>query len=172
MTSPNQPEPQGVPQQVPQEQSNAEQPNAYAGANPEYDAYQTASGPTQPTYQYPQYQQVPQNVGAQQQGTYGYPYAAGAPQQQYAPYGYPQTGYTNPADSGSFGWAVLGFFIPVVGLILWLVWKDQRPLDAAKAGKGALVSVIVWAVLMVLYFIFVIVIVAIAVSASNAWAFL
>ncbi|WP_201780444.1 hypothetical protein [Bifidobacterium aesculapii] len=111
-------------------------------------------------------------MGSQQQGAYGYPYAAGAPQQQYAPYGYPQPGYTNPADSGSFGWAVLGFFIPVVGLILWLVWKDQRPLDAAKAGKGALVSVIVWAVFMVLYFIFVIVIVAIAVSASNAWAFL
>ncbi len=167
MTSPNQPEPQGVPQQVPQGQSGA-----YAGTNPEYGAYQTTGGPAQQPYQYPQYQQVPQGMGSQQQGAYGYPYAAGAPQQQYAPYGYPQPGYTNPADSGSFGWAVLGFFIPVVGLILWLVWKDQRPLDAAKAGKGALVSVIVWAVFMVLYFIFVIVIVAIAVSASNAWAFL
>ena len=30
-------------------------------------------------------------------------------------------------DSGSIGWGVLGFCIPIVGLILFLVWKDQKP---------------------------------------------
>ena len=44
-------------------------------------------------------------------------------------------------DTGSFGWAVLGFFIPFVGLILWLVWKDSKPVSAEQAGRGALVSV-------------------------------
>lgn len=54
-------------------------------------------------------------------------------------------------DSGSFGWAVLGFFIPIVGLVLYLVWRDQKPLSAKKAGIGALVSVITGIVLYVLW---------------------
>lgn len=50
-------------------------------------------------------------------------------------------------DAPSFGFAVLGFLIPVVGLILYLVWKDTTPLKAKSAGKGALISVIVSVVL-------------------------
>lgn len=45
-------------------------------------------------------------------------------------------------DSGSFGWGILGCCIPVAGLILFLVWKDQKPKTAKMAGIGALVSVI------------------------------
>lgn len=52
-------------------------------------------------------------------------------------------------DNGSFGWAVLGFFIPIAGLILYLVWRTEKPLSARRAGIGALVSVIVGAVLTV-----------------------
>ncbi len=48
---------------------------------------------------------------------------------------------SNPQDSGSFGWAVLCFFFPIVGLILFLVWKDEKPKSAKMAGIGALVSV-------------------------------
>ena len=54
-------------------------------------------------------------------------------------------------DSSSFGWAFLGFCFPLVGLILYLVWKDNTPLKAKSAGKGALVSVIVSAAFYVLY---------------------
>ena len=58
---------------------------------------------------------------------------------------YAQSPYagTDPYDAPSGGYAVLGFFIPVVGLILYLVWKDQTPLRARSAGKGALIGVIV-----------------------------
>lgn len=59
----------------------------------------------------------------------------------------------NPQDPGSFGWAVLGFFVPLVGLILYLVWKNEKPLTARRAGKGALISVIVSVVLMVIWMI-------------------
>ena len=38
-------------------------------------------------------------------------------------------------DSGSIGWTVLGCCIPLVGLILFLVWKDQKP-DTAKEGRN------------------------------------
>lgn len=48
-----------------------------------------------------------------------------------------------PAKSGSsFGWGVLGFFIPLVGLILFLSWKNDRPADAKAAGIGALIGFI------------------------------
>ena len=55
------------------------------------------------------------------------------------------------SDSGSFGWAVLGFFIPLVGLILYLVWKDEKPKCAKKAGIVALVGFICNILLYVLY---------------------
>lgn len=45
-------------------------------------------------------------------------------------------------DTPSFGYAVLGFLIPIAGLILYLVWKEQTPLRAKSAGKGALIGVI------------------------------
>ena len=45
-------------------------------------------------------------------------------------------------DSSSLGWALLGFFFPLLGLILFLVWKDTYPLRANLLAKGALVAVI------------------------------
>lgn len=61
---------------------------------------------------------------------------------------YPQMGYVQDAPSG--GMTALGFFFPIVGLILYLVWKEQTPLKAKSAGKGALIGVIVWTVLSVI----------------------
>lgn len=49
------------------------------------------------------------------------------------------------AKSGSEGsiiWAFLGFFIPIVGLILWLAWKNTSPGDSRMAGKGLLIGII------------------------------
>lgn len=56
-------------------------------------------------------------------------------------------------DSGSVGWAFLGFCIPVAGLILFLVWKDTKPLSAKNAGIGALISVCISFVLYLCAFI-------------------
>lgn len=58
-----------------------------------------------------------------------------------------------PADTGSFGWAVLGFFIPIAGLILWLVWKDTKPRDSRQSRNGFIASIVVWVVVYVLIFI-------------------
>ena len=38
---------------------------------------------------------------------------------------------------------VLGFFVPIVGLVLYIVYKDSEPEKAKAAGKGALISVCV-----------------------------
>lgn len=48
----------------------------------------------------------------------------------------------NPKDRGGFLWGLLGCCIPIVGLVLFLVWRDEKPKTARAAGIGALVSVI------------------------------
>ncbi|HJC58642.1 MAG TPA: hypothetical protein H9700_14995 [Candidatus Eisenbergiella intestinipullorum] len=53
-------------------------------------------------------------------------------------------------DKGGFLWGLLGCCIPIVGLVLFLVWKDQKPKTAKAAGIGALVCVIVGAVYYIL----------------------
>ena len=93
------------------------------------------------------------------------------PQQPYqAPYNnnpYNQTYYAppKPQESGA-GWGVLGFFFPVVGLILFLVWKDDHPARSKGAGIGALVSVILNVVWIVIH----VVIVAIAAGSAGYYA--
>lgn len=48
----------------------------------------------------------------------------------------------NVVENGSAWWGLLGCCIPLVGLILFLVWKDQKPKSAKAAGIGALISFI------------------------------
>ena len=57
-----------------------------------------------------------------------------------------------PEDTASSGWWWLGFLVPLAGLIVWLTCNDTQPNRSKKAGTGALVGVIVSAVLSVLWF--------------------
>lgn len=57
-----------------------------------------------------------------------------------------------PEDNGGIGWGILGCCIPIVGLVLFLVWKDTKPKTAKAAGIGALVSVGI----LVVYYILII----------------
>ena len=63
----------------------------------------------------------------------------------------PVTPNTPPqvTDNGGFLWGLLGCCIPIVGLVLFLVWKDTKPKTSKATGIGALVGVI----LMILYYI-------------------
>lgn len=74
----------------------------------------------------------------------------------YTPYPPQPASYpARPAseDSGSWGWWVLGFFIPLVGLILFAIWQQDKPLSAKRAGWGALIGFIVSVVLSILLFV-------------------
>ena len=62
-------------------------------------------------------------------------------------------------DAPSKGFAILGFFIPLVGLILYLMYKDKEPLKAKSAGKGALIGFCTGIALAIIYFVFVSVII-------------
>ncbi len=46
-------------------------------------------------------------------------------------------------EESTVGWSILGFFIPLVGLILYLVWYKSEPKKANAAGKGALIGAVV-----------------------------
>lgn len=66
----------------------------------------------------------------------------------------PQNTQPPVVDNGGFGWGLLGFCIPIVGLILFLVWKDTKPITAKAAGMGALVYVILVVVIYFFAFVF------------------
>lgn len=61
-------------------------------------------------------------------------------------------------DSSSFGFAVLGFVIPLAGLILFLIYEDKNPKRAKSAGKGALIGfitkIVFSIILVILYIVF------------------
>ena len=86
-------------------------------------------------------------------------FAANCPEcgasQQQANSGRQTTNYA-ANDTGGFGWGLLGFCVPLAGLILYLVWMNERPRTAKAAGMGALISVI----FSVLYYIVVVIIAA------------
>lgn len=68
-------------------------------------------------------------------------------------------------EGGTVGWGILGFFIPIVGFILWLVWKDEHPARSRSAGIGCLVSICLGVVGVILYVVLVFVILGIGVGA-------
>ena len=51
------------------------------------------------------------------------------------------------------GWGVLGFFIPLVGLILFVTWKNNYPENAKGAGIGALIRICIRIMFFFLTFI-------------------
>ena len=61
-------------------------------------------------------------------------------------------------DQSSFGFAILGFFIPIVGLILFLIYEGEKPKRAKSAGKGALIGfitkIVLSIILVILYVVF------------------
>ena len=69
------------------------------------------------------------------------------------------------SEGSTVGWGILGFFIPIVCFILWLIWKDEHPARAKSAGIGCLVSICLGVVGVILYVVLVFVILGIGVGA-------
>ncbi len=45
-------------------------------------------------------------------------------------------------DNAGFGWGLLSFCLPIVGLILFIIWREEKPKTAKLAGICALVGFI------------------------------
>lgn len=59
---------------------------------------------------------------------------------------------TKVEEKASVGWGVLGFCCPLIGLILYLIWKDTDHANAKMAAKGAIVAVAFFLVCRILDF--------------------
>lgn len=57
-------------------------------------------------------------------------------------------------DKTSFGFALVGFFIPIAGLILFLLCEDKKPKRAKSAGKGALTGFIIYILIILAFVVF------------------
>lgn len=69
----------------------------------------------------------------------------------------PTTIQSEPSqDASSVGLGILCFFFPVVGLVLFLVWRENLPKRAKSCGIGALIGAGVGALLTIIYFVAVI----------------
>ena len=65
-----------------------------------------------------------------------------APNSSYSqPYTPPTQNYSN--DNGSIGWGLLACCSPLIGLILYLVWKDNKPRTADVICKGAIIGFVI-----------------------------
>lgn len=49
-------------------------------------------------------------------------------------------------DETSFGYALLSFFIPVVGLVLFIIWNKEYPKKAKSCLNGIIAGVVMWVV--------------------------
>lgn len=74
---------------------------------------------------------------------------------------------SNGEDHGNVGFMVLSIFFPMVGLILYLVNKDTKPITAKQAGKGAIIGVCIGAAFMILCVILNIIIYSIEGTTSS-----
>ena len=79
------------------------------------------------------------------------PRAAMPPHQMYKQINRPAPA---PDDASSGGWAFLSFLFPIVGLILYFVWKKDLPHRARSCGYGAAVGAFVWALVGICLFMF------------------
>ena len=57
-------------------------------------------------------------------------------------------------DKRSIGFNILSFFIPIAGLIIYLVKKGEKPIQAKSAGKSAITGLITNVVLSILIVLF------------------
>ena len=132
-----QPTSEPKPDQINEPAQGAQSAPSYA--EPQGQSYTTP--PQEGAYYAPQANQAPQ-------GNYNQPGYQAPPQQAYyapqngaqmPPYGMPQQPIEEKA---SVGLAILSFFIPLAGLIIFLTKKNDRPKTAKVSGICALVSFI------------------------------
>ena len=62
----------------------------------------------------------------------------------------PEREKKNIDDRSSFGWGVLAFFFPLIGIILYAVWRSEYPLRAKSLLIGFITGLIVDVALTVL----------------------
>ena len=143
---------QNIPQNEPEPQQNAPQDQQAPNADVQQQNYQQQSYQTPPQQHYQQQNyQAPPQQNYQQQNYQAPPqqnYQQAPNQPFYPPYQPPQE------QKASVGFAILSFFIPLAGLIIFLTQKDKRPKTAKTSGICALVSFILNIIIIIASYAF------------------
>lgn len=108
------------------------------------------------------YGNVPPQNGYTMPPNYG-----NVPPQYYPPYPPYYPPYPPAEQKANAGLAVLSWFIPLAGLVIYLTEKDTKPKTAKACGKCALASFIINVVLVVL--IYVVFFIVVGVVIPNAY---
>ena len=115
----------------------------YQEAAPHQDFYGQQNDYSEEPYEEQPHQPIfyDQDAPSYDRGTdpYGQEYNSYEQEPQYAP---------APRQKSGWGWGVLSFFLPVVGLILFLCWKKRKPRAAKTSGICALAGLILNLVLL------------------------
>lgn len=53
-------------------------------------------------------------------------------------------------DYGGIGWGILGYFVPMSGIILFFIWKNEKP----KTAKALLIGAIIGFIVSTLIYVF------------------
>ncbi len=70
-------------------------------------------------------------------------------------------------DNPSILWTLLAIWQPLIGIILYCVWKDDKPLTAKCIVKGVIASIIISVVLIALFLLFWFLMFGLALSGST-----
>ena len=46
-------------------------------------------------------------------------------------------------DDDSIVWGILGFLLPLIGFILWIIWREEKPKRARTVAIGIMLFIIV-----------------------------
>ncbi|MDE6766578.1 MAG: Ltp family lipoprotein, partial [Eubacterium sp.] len=141
-------------------QDNAQSAPEAAPLNNEQNGqyYSAPQDNSQQAYQPPQNEQGGQYYAPQgnQQQYYqqpqGNPQYYQAPQGGYNPYAAPMPPQEQKANVGL---AILSFFIPIVGIILYFTQKNEKPKTAKACGKAALACIIISFIFTIIYSVFI-----------------
>ena len=60
---------------------------------------------------------------------------------------------TKSGDNGSAGYWLIGFLFPVIGFILYCVWRKEQPNNAKSCLSGFITAIIVTVVLFVIFIV-------------------
>ncbi len=55
---------------------------------------------------------------------------------------------------GNIGWSVLGVCLPIIGFVLWLLWRQESPENARIIGKASIYGGILYIAIFAIYLLF------------------
>ncbi len=60
-------------------------------------------------------------------------------------------------DNGGIGWGLLSYFVPIAGIILFLIWKDEKPKTAKACIIGSIINLSIGMLMIIIFWAIIII---------------